>query len=94
MQVVHTLREVEKVAALAGVMLRTGCFCNPGACAAHLGLSSEDLVANFKAGHVCWDDQDLMDGRPTGGACLLLLSAPNPDEERHTYRRLCCVMLY
>lgn len=66
MQTVHAFREVEKVAALAGVMLRTGCFCNPGACAAHLGLSPEDVVANFEAGHVCWDDHDLIDGRPTG----------------------------
>ena len=66
MQTVHAFREVEKVAALAGVMLRTGCFCNPGACAAHLGLSPEDVVAKFEAGHVCWDDHDLIDGRPTG----------------------------
>ena len=59
-------REVEKVAGLAGVMLRTGCFCNPGACAAHLGLSHQDVISNFEAGHVCWDDHDLIEGRPTG----------------------------
>jgi len=43
-----------------------GCFCNPGACAHYLGLSSQDLLAHHAAGHVCWDDQDIMDGRPTG----------------------------
>ena len=66
-------REVEKVAGLASVMLRTGCFCNPGACAAHLGLSHEDVISNFEAGHVCWDDHDLIEGRPTGKLILLPL---------------------
>lgn len=59
-------REVEKLAALENIQLRTGCFCNPGACAKYLGLSQEDLVANFESGHVCWDDQDVIHGRPTG----------------------------
>ena len=71
----HARREVEKVAGLAGIMLRTGCFCNPGACQAHLGLSHEDIVRNFEAGHVCWDDQDIIDGRPTG-MCLMVLLCP------------------
>ena len=62
----HDCREVEKVAGLAGIMLRTGCFCNPGACQAHLGLTHDDIISNFEAGHVCWDDQDIIDGRPTG----------------------------
>ena len=61
-------REVEKVAGLAGIMLRTGCFCNPGACQAYLGLSHEDVISNYEAGHVCWDDHDIIDGRPTGKA--------------------------
>ena len=63
-----TCREVEKVAGLAGIMLRTGCFCNPGACQAYLGLSHEDIISNYEAGHVCWDDHDIIDGRPTGKA--------------------------
>lgn len=49
-------------------MLRTGCFCNPGACQAHLGLSHEDVIRNYEAGHVCWDERDIIDGRPTGEA--------------------------
>ncbi len=62
----HACREVEKVAGLAGIMLRTGCFCNPGACQAHLGLTHDDIISNYEAGHVCWDDQDIIEGRPTG----------------------------
>lgn len=35
--------EVEKMAGLENIQLRTGCFCNPGACQAALGLSDEDI---------------------------------------------------
>lgn len=44
----------------------TGCFCNPGACAKYLGLSHSDLLSNLEAGHVCWDDNDVINGKPTG----------------------------
>lgn len=44
----------------------TGCFCNPGACAKYLGLSHKDILSNIEAGHVCWDDQDILNGKPTG----------------------------
>ncbi|KAK9275964.1 hypothetical protein L1049_023239 [Liquidambar formosana] len=59
-------REVEKLASLSGIQLRTGCFCNPGACAKYLGLSHLDLLSNIEAGHVCWDDFDIVHGKPTG----------------------------
>ncbi|XP_030474904.1 molybdenum cofactor sulfurase [Syzygium oleosum] len=59
-------REVEKLASLSGIQLRTGCFCNPGACAKYLGLSHQDLLSNVEAGHVCWDDNDVLHGKPTG----------------------------
>lgn len=125
-------REVERLAGLEGVLLRTGCICNPGACAAALGLTAAgeargcswqawractaargrtmpwlpapapavhahsgwmlavrrcgpppliamhtaaaprtrtlpaDMRANFEAGHVCWDERDVLRGRPTG----------------------------
>ncbi|KAG0471151.1 hypothetical protein HPP92_015697 [Vanilla planifolia] len=45
---------------------KTGCFCNPGACAKFLGLSHSDLLSNLEAGHVCWDDNDVLHGKPTG----------------------------
>ena len=51
---------MEKLAALNRIHLRTGAFCNPGACAAALGLAAEDVKANFEAGHMCWDDQDVL----------------------------------
>ncbi|KAK7317272.1 hypothetical protein RJT34_01353 [Clitoria ternatea] len=59
-------REVEKLASLSGIQLRTGCFCNPGACAKYLGLSHLDLISNTEAGHVCWDDHDIINGKPIG----------------------------
>ncbi|KAH6768695.1 molybdenum cofactor sulfurase [Perilla frutescens var. frutescens] len=59
-------REVEKLASLSNIQLRTGCFCNPGACAKHLGLSHSDHLSNIEAGHVCWDDHDILNGKPTG----------------------------
>ncbi|XP_059591650.1 molybdenum cofactor sulfurase isoform X2 [Vitis vinifera] len=59
-------REVEKLASLSRIQLRTGCFCNPGACAKYLGLSHSDLLSNIEAGHVCWDDNDIIHGKPTG----------------------------
>lgn len=42
--------EVARLAAAHRLHLRTGCFCNPGACAAHLGLSARQLVEHFEAG--------------------------------------------
>jgi len=58
--------EVEKLGALHGIQLRTGCFCNPGACQEALGLTLEETKAQLAAGHVCWDENDLVEGRPTG----------------------------
>ncbi|KAK9684105.1 hypothetical protein RND81_10G186600 [Saponaria officinalis] len=59
-------REVETLASLSGIQLRTGCFCNPGACSKYLGLSHLELLSNVEAGHVCWDDFDIVNGKPTG----------------------------
>ncbi|XP_021941383.1 molybdenum cofactor sulfurase isoform X2 [Zootermopsis nevadensis] len=58
--------EVLNVANLNGIQLRTGCFCNPGACQRHLKLSDDDLRSQFQAGHICGDDKDLVNGQPTG----------------------------
>lgn len=35
--------EVEKLAGLENIQIRTGCFCNPGACQTALGLSDNDV---------------------------------------------------
>eukprot|EP00462_Mataza_sp_D1_P021002 CAMPEP_0175126612 /NCGR_PEP_ID=MMETSP0087-20121206/3950_1 /TAXON_ID=136419 /ORGANISM="Unknown Unknown, Strain D1" /LENGTH=740 /DNA_ID=CAMNT_0016408543 /DNA_START=37 /DNA_END=2259 /DNA_ORIENTATION=- len=58
--------EVEKLSAAANIQLRTGCFCNIGACQIYLSLTAEDIQANLAAGHSCGDDKDIVNGRPTG----------------------------
>nr|XP_025033691.1 molybdenum cofactor sulfurase [Pelodiscus sinensis] len=58
--------QVDKLASLYNIHVRTGCFCNTGACQQHLGISNEDVKRNLQAGHVCGDDIDIIDGRPTG----------------------------
>eukprot|EP00850_Spirogloea_muscicola_P015730 SM000123S25842 [mRNA] locus=s123:199195:205729:+ [translate_table: standard] len=52
--------------AITACLQQTGCFCNPGACAKYLKLSHENLLAHYEAGHICWDDNDIIDGKPTG----------------------------
>jgi len=58
--------EVANMAALFKIHLRTGCFCNPGACQRHLSLSSEEVLRNYQAGYTCGGAADLINGRPTG----------------------------
>ncbi|XP_077773789.1 molybdenum cofactor sulfurase [Podarcis muralis] len=58
--------QVDKLAGLYNIHIRTGCFCNTGACQQHLGISNNDIKKNLQAGHVCGDDIDVVDGRPTG----------------------------
>ncbi|XP_026286386.1 molybdenum cofactor sulfurase 3 [Frankliniella occidentalis] len=48
------------------IQLRTGCFCNPGACQRHLQLTEIDVLSHYEAGHVCGDQVDLINGVPTG----------------------------
>ncbi|XP_038399413.1 molybdenum cofactor sulfurase isoform X2 [Canis lupus familiaris] len=58
--------QVDKMASLYNIHVRTGCFCNTGACQRHLGISDEMVKKHLQAGHVCGDDVDLIDGQPTG----------------------------
>ncbi len=51
---------------MSNIHLRTGCFCNTGDCQKHLGLSNADVLSNVKAGHVCGDNMDIINGKPTG----------------------------
>ncbi|KAK1934443.1 Molybdenum cofactor sulfurase [Phytophthora citrophthora] len=64
--------EVHKLAEIHNIHLRTGCFCNPGACQHYLGLKEADLMSNIAAGHVCGDDIDVVNGLPTGAVRLSL----------------------
>ncbi len=61
--------EVAKLASLYKhpIQLRTGCFCNPGACQEALELTDDDVKQNFlQSGHVCGDEIDIINGKPTG----------------------------
>ncbi|XP_065053693.1 molybdenum cofactor sulfurase-like [Rhopilema esculentum] len=58
--------QVDKLASLSNIHLRTGCFCNTGDCQKHLCLSDDQLLSNYNAGHVCGDQMDIIDGLPTG----------------------------
>ncbi|XP_017073835.1 molybdenum cofactor sulfurase [Drosophila eugracilis] len=59
--------EIACVAALHGILLRTGCFCNIGACQFYLNLDEDAMDAIYKrAGRICGDYFDLIDGQPTG----------------------------
>ncbi|XP_065078207.1 molybdenum cofactor sulfurase 3 [Ochlerotatus camptorhynchus] len=58
--------EVSYMASIHNIVLRTGCFCNPGACQRLLELTDDDILKQFDAGHVCGDANDLIDGQPTG----------------------------
>ncbi|XP_065337398.1 molybdenum cofactor sulfurase 2 isoform X1 [Cloeon dipterum] len=58
--------EVLHLCNLFNVHVRTGCFCNPGACQRHLKMTVDELEQQFEAGHVCGDAIDLLGGRPTG----------------------------
>lgn len=58
--------EFNCIASVHKIHVRTGCFCNPGACQRFLELSDEIVLYNFEAGHICGDAVDLVDGQPTG----------------------------
>lgn len=60
--------EVSRLASLnqPPIQLRTGCFCNPGACQDALMLSDGELIKNWREGHVCGDRRGIVNGKPTG----------------------------
>lgn len=59
--------EVEKLAAVKDIQLRTGTLCNPGGMARALNLRPSDMRRHFDMGQRCGDEHDIMDGKPTGG---------------------------
>ncbi|XP_014203727.1 molybdenum cofactor sulfurase 3 [Copidosoma floridanum] len=58
--------EVSNIAALHKIHLRTGCFCNPGTCQRHLGLTDRQILKNYDTGFTCGGTSDLINGIPTG----------------------------
>ena len=58
--------EVEKLASIKNIHLRTGGVCNPGGIATALGLAPWQMRENFSAGHRCGSENDILHGKPTG----------------------------
>lgn len=58
--------EVEKLANIKNIHLRTGGLCNPGGVAHALNLEPWEMKRNFSAGQRCGNDHDIMGGKPTG----------------------------
>ncbi|KAK0642331.1 Molybdenum cofactor sulfurase [Lasiodiplodia hormozganensis] len=58
--------EVERLASIKNIQLRTGGLCNPGGIAAALDLSPWEMKENFSAGQRCGNENDVMGGKPTG----------------------------
>ena len=64
--------ELEKLAAIKNISLRTGGLCNPGGIASSLRLKPWEMKRNFSAGQRCGNDYDIMHGKPTGMARVSL----------------------
>ncbi|KAK3817434.1 MAG: pyridoxal phosphate-dependent transferase [Benniella sp.] len=64
--------DVERLASMKNIHLRTGGFCNPGSMQRWLDLSAEEVKKNLETGHVCWDDTDILNGKPTGSIRVTL----------------------
>ena len=58
--------EVERLASLQNIHLRTGGVCNPGGVARALNLAPWELRRNFSSGYRCGGEDDIFDGKPTG----------------------------
>ncbi|KAJ1735883.1 hypothetical protein LPJ72_001665 [Coemansia sp. Benny D160-2] len=58
--------EVERLAVIAGIALRAGRFCNPGASQKWLGLDADKIIEYTSLGFICGDDHDLVNGMPLG----------------------------
>lgn len=58
--------EMDKLAAIRHITLRTGGLCNPGGIASSLGLVPWEMKSNFSAGQRCGTENDVMNGKPIG----------------------------
>lgn len=58
--------EVEKLATVQNIQIRTGSVCNPGGTACTLGWTGAELRRHYSTGLRCGDDHDVLGGRPTG----------------------------
>lgn len=58
--------EIEKLASIKNIHLRTGGVCNPGGVAHHLQLEPWEMERNFSAGQRCGNEIEGVCGKPTG----------------------------
>ena len=58
--------EVEKLAVIRNIHLRSGGLCNPGGIVSALDLAPWEVKRNFSAGHRCGNEIDTVGGKPTG----------------------------
>ena len=58
--------EVERLANVKDIQIRSGSLCNPGGTFSSLGWTGLDLRHSYSSGLRCSDDHDILDGRPTG----------------------------
>ena len=58
--------EFRKIAIHNKLVVRVGCFCNIGSCQKYLDLTDQDIESNHAAGHICGDNVDIINGKPTG----------------------------
>ena len=72
--------EFEKLASVHNIHIRTGGLCNPGGVESWLGLNTADKMRHFKAGHVCWDDFDMENGRLLGSIRASFGAMSSPDD--------------
>lgn len=61
-----SISEVEKLASVRRIHIRTGGLCNPGGVATSIGLQPWEMKRNFSAGFRCGTDNDIIGGKPTG----------------------------
>ena len=58
--------EVEKLANIRNIQLRSGGLCNPGGIVSALDLAPWEVKRNFSAGHRCGNEVDIVGGKLTG----------------------------
>ena len=61
-----SLAEVEKLATVKKIELRSGGLCNPGGTASYLNLTTKQLKQNYSNGQRCDEENECFDGSPTG----------------------------
>ena len=65
-------KTIEKIALTARILLRSGAFCNPGACQTSFPLSAAQIKKNLEAGYACWEDGENLSGVTNGSLRLSL----------------------